>query len=128
MTTIINGRVFTGNNISINCGRIVIDGEECVNVKELPEKEINITITGDVSDLKVDYCNRVQVNGSVKKLQTASGDVEVDGNVTGGIQTASGDVDVTGNVDGDVQTASGDVDCGNVSGRVSTMSGNIRHK
>lgn len=123
-------RIITGAKTIVNRnGQTFVDGKliEELDVKKFPDKEINIYITGDIEKLEVDYCNKVQVDGSVKKLQTASGDVDVKGNVTGGIQTASGDIEVSGNVDGDVKTASGDVDCGNVSGSVSTVSGDISH-
>ena len=40
----------------------------------------------------------------------------------------SGDVDVDGNVSGDIQTMSGDVDCGDVSGNIKTMSGDVKCK
>ena len=46
----------------------------------------------------------------------------------GKIKTMSGDVDVDGNVSGDIQTMSGDVDCGDVSGNIKTMSGGVKCK
>ena len=124
----INGKTFFGNSVIITDNRIIIDGKEDLDVKSIPEKEINIHIDGDINEVKADYCSKITVNGNVKKVQTTSGDIEVKGDVTGGVQTTSGDVDIDGNVDGDIHSVSGDVDCGDVSGEISTMSGDIRRR
>ena len=84
-----------------------------VNGKDITpdSKEINISVVGNIEQLKVDFCNKVSVEGNVKSISTQSGDVEV-----------------TGDVDGNIQTMSGDVDCGHVQGSISTMSGNVKHR
>jgi DUF4097 and DUF4098 domain-containing protein YvlB len=111
MSTIkINGNTISGNlagrNITINNGKVIIDG-----VDVTPDsKEINISITGNVSELKVDCCNKVEITGDVSQIHTQSGDVNCQ------------------NVNGSVQTMSGDVDCLDIKGSVSTMSGDIKHK
>jgi len=123
-------RVITGAKTIVNKnGKTYVDGKllDDLDINKMPEKEINITITGDIERLEVDYCERIQVNGSVKRINTTSGDVEVSGNVDGDVETVSGDVDIEGNVDGNVKTVSGDVECLDVSGSVSTMSGDITH-
>jgi len=108
MSTItINGNTYSGNSIVISNGKVIINGNDVT-----PDgKEINITVHGNIEDLKVDNCNQVLVNGNSKN-----------------ISTKSGDINVTGNVEGSIQTMSGDVECLDVSGSVSTMSGNIKHK
>lgn len=80
-----------------------------------------------IERLEVDQCERIHVNGNVKRINSTTGDIKVSGSVSGDVETVSGDIDIDGNVDGNVKTVSGDVDCLDVSGRVSTMSGNIRH-
>jgi len=108
MNTIrINNNTYSGNSITITNGKVIINGKDVTP----DSKEINISIEGNVDQLKVDYCNSVSVVGDVNSLQTQSGDV-----------------DVSGEVKGSVATMSGDVDCGNILGSVSTMSGDIKHK
>lgn len=108
MSTIkINGNTYTGNSIVISNGKVIVNGKEVT-----PDgKEINISVQGDIYELKVDTCNKVSVTGSVKSISTQSGDVEV-----------------TGDVDGNISTMSGDVDCGHVQGSISTMSGDVKHR
>jgi len=108
MSTItINGNTYSGNSIVVTNGKVIINGKDVT-----PEgKEINITVEGNIDELKVDACNKVSVTGSVKSIITKSGDIEV-----------------TGDVDGNIQTMSGDVDCGHVQGSISTMSGDVKHK
>ena len=108
MSTItINGNTYSGNNIVVINGKVIVNGKDVTP----DSKEINISVQGNIDELKVDACNKVSVEGSVKFISTKSGDVEV-----------------TGNVDGNISTMSGDVHCENVNGLVSTMSGNIKHK
>ncbi len=102
----INGRIFSGNSISLKNGKVFIDGK-AINTGN--DKQINIEVTGNIDSLIVDYCNDVKVNGDVSKVKTMSGNVEVAGNVTG-----------------DIKSMSGDVKCGDVGGRIKTMSGNVR--
>lgn len=107
MATInINGGVYSGNNISVINGKIIVDG---VNVTPGDSKHIKIEVTGNIDKLTVDACNEISINGNV-----------------GTVKTMSGNVDVTGDIAGDIKTLSGNVDCDDVSGNVKTMSGNIR--
>jgi hypothetical protein len=108
MSTItINGNTYSGNSIVVTNGKVVISGKDVTP----DSKEINISVVGDIEQLKVDACNKVSVEGSVKSISTQSGDVEV-----------------TGDVDGSISTMSGDVDCGHVQGSISTMSGDVKHR
>lgn len=105
----INNRTYSGNSVVITNGKVIVDGKDVTPEKN--EREINIIIEGNIDDLNVDACNKLSVNGNV-----------------GSVKTLSGDVDVDGYVSGSVSTMSGDVDCGNVNGSVSTMSGDIKHR
>jgi hypothetical protein len=108
MSTItINGNTYSGNSIVVTNGKVVINGKDVTP----DSKEINISVVGNIEQLKVDACNKVSVEGSVKSISTQSGDVEV-----------------TGDVDGSISTMSGDVDCNMVGGSISTMSGDVKHK
>ena len=103
----INGNTFSGSNIIVTNGKVLINGKDVTP----DSKEINISVVGNIEQLKVDACNKVSVEGNVQSISTKSGDVEV-----------------SGDVDGSISTMSGDVDCGHVKGSVSTMSGDIKHR
>lgn len=103
----INGKQYSGNSITVNNGKIIIDGKDMTP----DSKEINIQVSGNVEKISADYVSKLSVTGNV-----------------GAIQTQSGDVDVSGDVAGSINTMSGDVDCGNVSGSISTMSGDVKHR
>ena len=103
----INGNTFSGSNIIVTNGKVLINGKDVTP----DSKEINISVVGNIEQLKVDACNKVSVEGNVQSISTKSGDVEV-----------------SGDVDGSISTMSGDIDCGHVKGSVSTMSGDIKHR
>lgn len=117
MTKIIrNGNctsISNGGTISIINGKVLVDGKplDQFNVSDVNEKEINITIQGEVDHIDIDYCNRITVNSNVKR-----------------VKTNQGDIDITGDVDGDVHTNMGDVTCGNIKGDCHTNMGNIRRR
>ena len=106
-TVRINGVTYTGNNIVVSNGKVLINGQD-----HTPDsKKIDIVVNGNIETLKVDACDKVVVGGSVSSLSTLSGDVKIEGNVGGSISTMSGSVK-----------------CGSIGGSVSTMSGDIVHK
>jgi hypothetical protein len=92
-------------SISMVNGTVFVDGKE---VPDTNVKNINITITGDLSEFTIDYCGDVTINGNVTNIKSSSGNV------------------VCGDVSGSINTMSGSVDCKNVNGDVVTMSGNIK--
>jgi len=103
----INNMSYSGNNIVISKGKVIIDG-----VDVTPDsKKINIVVDGNIDKLNVDTCDTLQITGDVDT-----------------VSTMSGDVDITGNVTGSVKTMSGDVKCENIGGGVSTMSGDIKYR
>ena len=108
---IINGKVISSSSNSViitnNNGKVFFNGSEITT----DSKDINIIIEGNVEDVSVDCCSKLTISGNAKT-----------------VHTQSGDVDISGNVEGGVQTMSGSVDCGNIGGSVSTMSGSIKHK
>jgi hypothetical protein len=102
----IDNNSYSGKNIVITNGKVFIDGMDVTP----DSKNIEIKIEGNIDELKVDSCNSISVLGSVKN-----------------INTLSGDVDVVGHVDGNLKTMSGNIKCNDVKGSISTMSGNIKH-
>lgn len=105
-TIVINGiTIASGDNITIRNGKVIVDGKDVT-----PDaKEIVITITGDVSTLKVDACESIAVQGNAGSVNTMSGDIEVIGNIEGSVQTVSGNVECGGSIGGRVQTVSGEI-------------------
>lgn len=101
----VNGVKYRGYSVSINNGKVVIDG---VTQDQTLIGEVNVTVHGDIA-----------------KLENESGNVYA--NDVGTIQTVSGDV-TCGDVDGNVQTMSGDVKCKNVNGDITSMSGDINNE
>lgn len=119
---IINNSSFTGRNVTIINNKIIIDGKDVTP----DSKEINISITGNVDNLEVDYASKIEVQGNVDSLRSGSGNVICKG-VIGNVQTGSGDVDCE-NVQGNIQTGSGGVNANSINGYVRTGSGDIKYK
>ncbi|HCT2233792.1 hypothetical protein ASU68_20095 [Enterobacter hormaechei subsp. oharae] len=99
----INGQEFTGHSITINNGKVSVDGVE--QSGSLAE-QITVTVNGNVESINTDF-GTVNVTGSVGHVKTMSGDVHC--NI----------------VTGSVNTMSGYITCDSISGNASTMSGNI---
>jgi hypothetical protein len=121
----INGVSFRGNSVSINNGKVIIDGVE-QPTKPTDDKKISITVQGNIDSLHIDECESFIQTGSVKELSTVSGNVKVTGDV-GKVSTTSGSVEAGGNINGSVSTMSGSVDAKEIHGKVDTMSGSIRY-
>ena len=100
---VIDGREFSGRNVSITGNKVTIDG--VVQDGEL-QGDINIQIYGDVDTL--DNASGVVKCYNVGSLKTMSGDVEC------------------GDISGNVKTMSGNVTAKIINGSSSTMSGDIR--
>lgn len=102
----IDGRKFTGNNVTIDGnGKVIIDGK--VQDGEL---------VGEI---------HVSVNGDVETVENTNGSVTC--NSAGRVQTTNGRVQVKGDVTGDIKTTNGDVTANQVHGKVSTVNGDISH-
>jgi hypothetical protein len=111
--TIINGKKYTGNNVSINGSTIIIDGKV---VDTHDGKQLEIIITGGPVSVNAAEGN-VTVNGNVEGDVNAAGSVKC--HDVGKNVKASGSV-TAGDVQGDVD-ASGSVHCGKVGGNASAM-------
>ena len=111
----VNGKRYemslSGGNITISNGKVYQNGKLVENCNERSEKEIYVIVNGDADKIVVD-----------------SGNVEVKGNVFGGVEADCGNVEIHGHVDGNVTTDCGNVDCGDVKGNVRTDCGNISHR
>ena len=126
-----------GSKISLENNKILVNGQE-IDMEYVKAKEIKITIEGNVESLIAPCAQEINIIGNVGSIQTKTGDISIQGDVTGDIKTERGSVDsfaVGGNVSaggdvncGDVNgnvSAGGTVDCGEVKGGVYTGNGNI---
>lgn len=105
-TVTINGRTYVGSNISINNGKVFIDGKEANIAESGPQ--VSIQVVGNLDWISADACEKITVEGDVK----------------GNVLTQSGNIackDVTGNA----TTMSGNISCAKVGGDAKTMSGNV---
>ena len=128
-----NGKTYTGRNMTMSNGKMFVDGVEVdINSGKTvkPEDIIHVTIviTGNVDELKGNF-NEATVNGNVGSLSSNGGNVTVNETVNGHVESSGGDVTVKGSVGGNVNSTGGDVKIhGKVSGNVSTMGGSISYK
>jgi hypothetical protein len=70
---IINRNNYSGNNISINNGVIMIDGKK---VTPKDEKIITISVEGNVEELTVDNCKSCVIKGDAGNVKTMSGNIK----------------------------------------------------
>ncbi len=103
---IINNKSYVGKSISISGSKVYIDGV----LQEDDSKKIYITVQGNIENLDVDNCEKIQVEGDVNTVTSKNGNV------------------ITGHVAGDVTNKNGNITCNNVQGDVSNKNGNIKHK
>jgi len=103
---IINGKKYTGNNLSISNNEVFIDGKRMEDDED--SKSITIQVEGNIETITADYCDSMSITGTC-------------GNVT----SKNGNIDVIGDVLNDVTTKNGNIHCGHVAGDVETKNGNI---
>lgn len=106
-TIIINGKrmSFNGGSVSVTDGKIIVDGKSI----ELDDSPIfNIVVEGNAEDISGDFA-KIVVTGDAQKVKTMSGDIKIEGDVTGKASTMSGDIRVKGSIYGDAETISGDI-------------------
>lgn len=119
----INGQTYIGNSVSINNGKVTINGNDVTP----DSKTITISINGNINDLKVDRCVSIDVEGDVGSLKATSGNVNVTGDVTDSIQSTSGNIKCH-DVDGSIKTTSGKIECNNVYGNATSVHGKVNIK
>ena len=119
-TITVNGRSFKGSSLSIVNGTIVIDGKK---VLEPVEKEIIVTITGDVKDLYLDS-GKITMEGDVGRLEVNHGKVEMTGDVKENVSVKHGNLSCD-NIYSDVEVNHGNVRAVTIHGATSVKMGNI---
>lgn len=112
-TITIGGSVIARQNIGtmvISGGKITVDGKDIneLDAVDPDEKVINITIQGDVDHLDVDYCNKLEVTGNVRRVKATQGDIEIHGSVSGDVHANMGNINC-GDVEGDCHANMGSI-------------------
>ena len=116
----INGKTYSGDNITINNNQVIIDGK---NVTP-NESQITIVVNGNLNTLKVDVVENITVNGECGNVDVVNGDVNC-GNVKTGVKTVNGNIEA-GYVEGGITTVNGNVKAEVIHGDCTSTNGNIR--
>lgn len=97
---IVNGTSYEciGRNISINNGKIKVDGKEIIPSTGRFQREITVEVYGDVESIDSD--GSVRVNGNVGEVN-CGGSANIGKDVCGDV-SAGGSVSVIGNIKGNV--------------------------
>lgn len=119
-TITVNGRTFKGNTVSIVGGDIIVDGKK---VDSPEEKEINVTITGNVKELYLDG-GTITMHGNVGDLSVAHAKTIINGDIKNNVRIQHGNMECD-NIYSDVETNHGNVRAVTIHGSVSTKMGNI---
>ncbi len=106
---IINGVEYTGNNVTVCDGDVIVDFKK---------------VHGGANYIY----ETITIEGNADNIKTSSGDVKVSGNVNN-VSTESGDV-TTNSIQNAATTVSGDITAGIINGSATTISGDIvgRHE
>lgn len=108
---IVNGKRYQcdSGNITVVNNKVYCNGKLVSDTNsEFAEKEIHITIEGNVNDISVTAGN-VSVKGTADSVSAKSGDVYIGMDVLGECKTVSGDITVQGNVYNGCNTVSGNI-------------------
>lgn len=105
---VFEGMHINGNNITINNGKIIVDGVEYKHSSGRPVIINHIHVDGNVEKLDVGQGN-VYITGSTGSAKSSQGSIEIGGDVHGDVKTSQGNIDVEGSVAGSATTSMGNV-------------------
>lgn len=103
---VINNKNYSGKNINICNGKIIIDG---IEINSADEKIINIIIEKDFEgNLDIKECNSIEIKGDIHgNVKTVNGDIRCN-DVKGSINTVNGDINAH-KILGDVESVNGNI-------------------
>jgi len=104
----INGQNFTGGNVSIINGKVIIDGEEVQYENNSKNPVINIVVQGNCGDITSDNGN-ITVQQNTNNVSSKNGTIKIDGSVAGSVDNKNGNISVRGNVQGNCITKNGNI-------------------
>ncbi len=106
----VNGRVYhTPDNASVSVinNKVYVDGKLYEDFSENKEKNIKITIEGDIQTVKLD-CGDITVHGNANSVTNVNGDIKINGDVAGNVKTTNGDISAH-SINGDAKSVNGDI-------------------
>ena len=106
----INGEQFSGKTVKVyGNGEIYVDGEKKVGADDNSSiKKIEITINGNVDEIKSEGPMEFNITGNVNKLSTTNGSVNVKGDIKGNASTVNGAINAK-KINGDASTVNGKI-------------------
>lgn len=128
-TVVINGRSYSGKNVSIRNNKVYVDGVLADGGGQVAATTFDVRIEGPVTAPVTLTNGTLTITGEVSGgVRTTSGDVVIHGNVAAGdVASTSGGVEVDGDVHGDASTISGNIVAGGtIRGSATTVSGKVK--
>jgi hypothetical protein len=117
---IINGVSYSGESVTINNDKIIIDGKPV----DMPDgKKIEVTVQGDLRSLQLTN-GIVNAQGLIGDIGMQNGTVNAAADIKGGISLGNGKV-ICNDVYADVNVDMGSIKASTIHGSASTKMGNI---
>jgi len=111
----INGEQFSGKTVKVyGNGEIYVDGEKKVGADDNNNnnnnniKKIEITINGNVDEIKSEGPIELNITGNANKVSTTNGSVNVTGEIKGNASTVNGAINAK-KINGDASTVNGKI-------------------
>ena len=107
--SIINGKVYKGDNITVNWNEVFVDWKK-VNISD-ETKKITIDVTWDIDSLKIDHCDFINIQGNCNTVSSMNWDIDISWSVSGGVTNMNWDIT-----------------CGKIEWNVSNHNWDIKHR
>jgi hypothetical protein len=124
--TVINGRSYSGRNVNIINGRVIVDGKEVKDGDLSKEPVINVTIEGDAQHVENEAGNIIVQGGITGDAKTSQGNIECGGDIGGLAKSSQGDVTCRGDIHGGAKTSMGDIKATHIYNGAKTSMGKVK--
>lgn len=116
----VNGKSFSGRNVTIINGKVIVDGKTV----DMPDaKEIIVNIEGDLGSLQLD-AGTVNVTGHAGDVHVGQGTAKVEMDVKGEVRVDQGKLECN-DIFADVRVDMGNIKASTIHGNATTKMGNI---
>ena len=106
----INGKTYTAPDncvVSVKNNKVYFNGKPAVDFNDWKEKNIKITMEGDIHDVALD-CGDIVVNCNCNNVSNTNGDIKIKGDVSGNVSNTNGDISCK-EIRGNATTTCGDI-------------------